>query len=302
MFNSNKVAVVTGANAGLGYQVALQLARSGVTVVMACRSMERASQAQSQLLAELPDASTQVMCLDLSEPESIRSFVGQFSERVGHLDLLINNAGIVGIPMTRNSIGHELQLETNYLGPFALTGLLLPFFRNSVPGRVVNVGSLAHRFAKFDLDDINWEAGGYGPMRAYARSKLALMSFTIELNRRLGDAGNAVVALGAHPGFASTEIGKGDTVIGPRTPLGRWFNGKMEPRVPTAAQAARPIVFAACDDTVRGGEYYGPGGWLEISGEPGNARVNALARDSELAKSLWTLSESLTGISYLTGN
>ncbi len=296
---TGKVAVVTGANAGLGYQTTLQLARSGATVVMACRSPERAERARGQLLTEAPGASTLIMRLDVSEPESIAIFGRHFAQQVGSLDLLINNAGIVGTPLQRNSVGHELQLATNYLGMFALTGTLLPMFRTDVPSRIVNIGSLSHRLAKLDLDDINWEKGRYGPMRAYARSKLAVLTFTMELNRRLQLAGSKTMALAAHPGFAATEIGKDNSLMNPKNPVGKWFNHKMEAKIPTAAEAARPILLAARNEGVRGGDYYGPGGWLEIAGEPDKARVNPAARDIATGKRLWALSEAMTGVSYL---
>ena len=294
------VAVVTGANAGLGYQTSLQLARWGATVVMACRNPERAERARGQLLAQAPDATILVMHLDVSEPESIAAFGRQFAQQPGTLDLLINNAGIVGIPLRRNSLGHELQLATNYLGMFALTGTLLSLFRPDVPARIVNVGSLSHRLAKLDLDNLNWETGRYGPMRAYANSKLAVLTFTMELNRRLRQAGSPIQALAAHPGFAATDIGKDNSLMNPKNPIGQWFNRKLEAKIPAAADAARPILLAACGAGVRGGDYYGPGGWLEIAGEPAKARVNPRAMDIEVGKRLWALSEALTRVSYLT--
>ena len=299
---TDTVAVVTGANAGLGYQTTLQLARSGATVVMACRSPERAERARGQLLTEAPGASTLIMRLDVSEPESIATFGQHFAQQVGSLDLLINNAGIVGIPLRRNSVGHELQLATNYLGMFALTGTLLPLFRPDVPARIVNVGSLSHRLAKLDLNDLNWETGRYGPMRAYATSKLAVLTFTMELDRRLRQAGSTIQALAAHPGFAATEIGKDNSFMNPQNALGRWINRRLEAKIPAAADAVRPILLAACAEGVQGGDYYGPGGWLEIAGEPARARVNPRAMDIEVGKRLWSLSEALTGVRYLTDN
>jgi NAD(P)-dependent dehydrogenase (short-subunit alcohol dehydrogenase family) len=297
---SDAVVVVTGANAGLGYQLVRRLAGLGVMLVMACRSLERAGRARERLLAELPEARLRVMQLDVSEPESLHAFGLQFREQFGQLDLLINNAGIVGGPLTRNSAGYELQLATNYLGPFALTGNLLPFFRIDGPARIVNVGSLSHRLAKLDLDDINWEKTRYGPLRAYARSKLALLAFTMELNRRLFETDSNVVALAAHPGFAATEIGKDNSLMNPKNALGRWFNSKMEALIPSAEEASRPIFFAACDESAQGGDYYGPGGWLEIGGEPARARLNKLALDHAIGRRLWSLSEQLTGVSYLS--
>jgi NAD(P)-dependent dehydrogenase (short-subunit alcohol dehydrogenase family) len=176
--------VITGANTGLGFQTALQLARTGARIVMACRNTEKAREAQRQLLAEVPEAETIIVPVDVSEPASIREFGRRVSDGVGPLDVLINNAGIVAVPLSRNSVGHELQLATNYLGPFALTGTLLPFFRNDAPARIVTVGSLAHRAAKLDLDDLYWEVTAYHVWKGYARSKLALLGVAMELSRR----------------------------------------------------------------------------------------------------------------------
>jgi NAD(P)-dependent dehydrogenase (short-subunit alcohol dehydrogenase family) len=277
--------VITGANAGLGFQTALTLARTGARIVMACRNPEKARKAQSDLLAE--------------EPASIREFGRQIAERIGPLDILINNAGIVAGPLTRNSVGHELQLVTNYLGAFELTGTLLPFFRDGAPARIVNVGSLAHRLARLDLDDLNWEETAYNEWKAYARSKLAMVGFTMELNRRLRQRGSNITALGAHPGFAATDIGRNSALLTPKNRIGRWFNTKLEALlIPTAAQAARPILHAACSEDATGGDYYGPSGFLEIAGKPGDARVNPIANDAALGSRLWALSESMTGIRF----
>jgi NAD(P)-dependent dehydrogenase (short-subunit alcohol dehydrogenase family) len=294
------VVVITGANAGLGFETALALARSGARVVMACRSQERAEQARSDLLARVPAAAATILPLDVSEPESIRSFVREFSDRCGQLDVLINNAGIVAVPLSRNSVGHEMQLATNYLGAFALTGLLLPLFRAGGRARVVNVGSHANRLGRLPLDDPNWERTPYRELRAYARSKVALLSFTIELERRLRRSGSHVIALGAHPGFAATDIRRHSPKLTPPGFVGRWVDTVGALVTPTAAEACRSIVHAARDEGVRGGDYWGPSGWLEIRGEPGRARVNPIARDVELGRRLWSLSESLTGVRYLS--
>lgn len=298
---SAKVAVITGANAGLGFQTSISLARMGMRVVMACRNMEKAERARNELLAEVPGADASILQLDVSELESIQAFGRQFAAQVGRLDLLVNNAGIVAIPLARNSKGYELQLATNYLGAFALTGTLLPFFRNVAGDRIVNVGSLAHRFGKLKLDDLNWEKDEYREMGAYARSKVAMLSFTMELDRRLRQSGSHIIALGAHPGFAATNITANDTALTPKGALGKWFNEKMILLVPTAAKAARPIVYAATADGVSGGDYYGPRGLFEIAGKPGRARVNPVARDTETGKRLWGVSEEMTGVRYLSG-
>lgn len=296
-----KTVVITGANAGLGFHTALTLARDGAHVVMGCRSMDRARAAQDALLATVPDARTTILPLDVSEPESIREFGRRFAEQIGRLDLLINNAGIVGVPLSRNSAGHELQLATNYLGAFALTGTLLPFFPGDAPARIVNVGSLAHRLAKLDLDDINWETNRYDPWRSYARSKLAVLTFTMELDRRLQRRAPNLIALGAHPGFAATEIGRHSPTLTPKNALGRWLQDKVALVIPTPADAARPILHAACATSARGGEHYGPRGFLEIAGAPGASRVNPRARDTALGAQLWARSEAMTGVRYLDG-
>jgi len=297
---SDRVAVVTGANAGLGFQTAMELARAGFRVVLGCRNPARAAQAESSLHHHVPDASTLLIPLDVSEPDSISEFARQLAAQAGHLDLLINNAGVAGVPMAYNSAGHELQMATNYLGAFALTGRLLPLFRSDAPARIVNVGSLAHRIAKLDVDDLNWERSPYGEWRAYARSKIALLAYTMELNRRLRQAGSHVVALAAHPGFASTNIGKSNSLTNPSNRIGKWVNHQMEKLIPSAWQACGPIIFAALEEGVQGGDYYGPGGWLEIAGRPAKARLKAVAQNLEQARRLWSLSESLTGIRYLS--
>jgi NAD(P)-dependent dehydrogenase (short-subunit alcohol dehydrogenase family) len=294
--------VVTGANAGIGFQAALNLSRLGAHVVMACRSMERAKRAQSEILAEVPDAKTVIIPLDVSEPNSIREFGRRFSEQIGELDLLINNAGIVATPLARNSVGHEMQLATNYLGAFALTGTLLPFFTRTMQGRIVNVGSLMHRFGKLDLDDLNWEKSPYNKWQGYGRSKVAMLSFTMELDRRLHESGSNIIALGAHPGFANTDVAKNNAELRAQSGFRAWRQKKLEPLVPTAAEAVRPIIHAATSEGVSGGEYYGPSGFLEIGGKTvRKARVNPIARDVDIGKRLWTLSESMSGVRYLSG-
>ncbi|MFV8816746.1 SDR family NAD(P)-dependent oxidoreductase [Haliea sp. E17] len=297
-----KIAVVTGANAGLGYHTTLKLARKGYTVVMGCRSLERAEAAREQLLAEVPGAVLDIIPLDLSDPASITAFVETFGQRYTHLDLLVNNAGIVGVPLTFNSADHELHFATNYLGPFALTGLLLPFFDAAKPGRIVNVGSLAHRLGKLPLDDLNWkgEKPEYDPMKAYARSKIATQSFNQELARRLAASGSKVISVGAHPGFAATEITRKTGYGTPTSGFKKWFQGKMERLVPTPDQASEPTMLAACGDAVANGDYYGPGGFLEIGGKPAPAKVNKLAKDLETGKRLWALTEDMTGVRFLS--
>jgi NAD(P)-dependent dehydrogenase (short-subunit alcohol dehydrogenase family) len=295
-----KHVVVTGANAGLGFQTSLKLAGDGAKVVMACRNLEKGQAALNQISERVPGADLLLLRLDVADLDSVREFSRQFSDRVGSLDVLINNAGIVAIPLTRNGAGHELQLATNYLGAFALTGMLLPFFRRELPARIVNVGSLAHRFGTLDVDDLNWEQTPYDQWKAYARSKLAMLSFTMQLSRCLRKMGSNIEALAAHPGFAATEIHKKNEALTPKNVFSKWLQDKMSTLVPPAVDAVRSIIMAASADAVSGGEYYGPGGFLEIFGQPGKARVNPVANDIAVGKRLWAVSESMTGVQYLS--
>ena len=302
MSASNRTAVITGANAGIGFEAALKLAEKGTNILMACRSLDKAKQARVELLSRVPRANIEILPLDVSEPKSIKEFTERFAEQVGALDILINNAGIVTPLLSRNSLGYELHLATNYLGAFALTGMLLPYFRKGAPTRIVNVGSLAHRFGKFDFDDPNWDKTTYNNWKAYARSKIATASFTIELNRRLQQNGGGTIALAAHPGFAATDMGRKSGATTPKSKFGRWYQGKMEAWIVAKPEhAADPIIHAASADDVGGGDYYGPTGLFEIKGKTGKAKLNPLARDVDFGRRLWNASESLTGVSYLSG-
>lgn len=297
---SKKVAIVTGANAGIGFAVTRALATQGFKIVMACRNQEKAESARQQLLKIIPEAELVILPLDLSEPASVRQFAEQFASEIGELDLLINNAGILAMPLSRNSAGHESQLATNYLSNFALIGYLLPCFREDRQTRIVNVGSLAHRTGKLALDDLNWEKTPYKEMKGYAYSKVALLTYTIELNRRLERSGKKLIALGAHPGFANTEIKNKSPSMKAKTRFSLWFEKVTTPFIPLAADAARPILLAALSDDAKGGEYYGPGGFLEIGGKPAKAKLNPVTLIPENGQKLWQLSEEMTGVRYLS--
>jgi NAD(P)-dependent dehydrogenase (short-subunit alcohol dehydrogenase family) len=291
--------VTTGANSGIGYQVALHFARRGDTVVMACRNPDKARDAQRRIEQQVPGAKVLPMQLDVSELGSVREFGRRYSQEVGELDVLINNAGTVALPLTRNSAGHELLLATNYLGVFALTGLLLPSFKRA-GARIVNVGSIAHRFGKLNIDDLNWQTTKYDEWKAYANSKVALLSHTLELNRRLKASASHVIALAAHPGLANTNIKQAREALKPPGPIRRWYSKHMTKLIPSAENAARSVILAATAENVAGGEYFGPGGLLELGGAPKEARLNPIVRDPVLSKQLWTLTEAMTGARYLS--
>ncbi|MVF13454.1 SDR family oxidoreductase [Ketobacter sp. MCCC 1A13808] len=299
---SNKTVVITGANSGIGYEATLKLAATGARVLMACRSMDKAEKARSTILSQVPEGKIDILPVDVSELSSVEDFVKSFAEQIGELDILVNNAGIVTPMLSRNSMGHELHLATNYLGPFALTGRLLPYFNKRAPTRIINIGSLAHRFGKFDFEDPNWDKTKFNHWKAYARSKIATASFTMELHRRLQKNGADIISLGAHPGFAATDVGTKTGATTPKTAFGKWYQGKLESWiVALPVHAAEPMVHAISADDVVGGDYYGPTGLFEIKGKTGKARMNPLASDIEFGRRLWATSESLTGVRFLSG-
>lgn len=276
-----RVAVVTGANTGIGYETARALAARGATVVLACRNAERAADAARRIGAAAPGAVVDTARLDLGSLESVRAAAADIRSRHDRIDLLINNAGVTGLD-GHTADGIEIQFGINHVGHFALTALLLD--RLGPGGRVVTVSSIGHRFGRFD------QAGKPCGTSPYADSKLANLLFTYELDRRLRAAGNSVSALAAHPGGASTEVFRYSPP---------WFRipnlaiAKMFGRTP--AMGALPTLRAATDPTARGGEYYGPGGLFEIHGHPDIVESTARSHDPELQAALWAASENMTG-------
>jgi NAD(P)-dependent dehydrogenase (short-subunit alcohol dehydrogenase family) len=275
---AGRTAVVTGATSGLGLATARALAAAGARVVLAVRDVDRGT----AVAAGVP-GQVEVRRLDLADLRSVRTFAGGWD---GPLDVLVNNAGIMMVPAGLTADGFELQFGTNHLGHFALTNLLLPH----VTERVVTVASSAHRAGTIALDDLNWRRRRYSPERAYAQSKLANLLFTLELQRRLTEAGSRVRATSAHPGWAATNL-QGRT-------QNRVKDGFMEIGnrlwATSSEEGARPILFAATAD-IPGGSYVGPGGFLERRGTPALVGRTAAASDPELAKRLWAASAELTG-------
>jgi NAD(P)-dependent dehydrogenase (short-subunit alcohol dehydrogenase family) len=293
-----RTGIVTGANAGLGFETALQLTRRGARVILACRSGQRAEAAVQKIRAVVPGADLEIATVDVGDLTSVRSFAATCMRRFSQLDFLCNNAGIIAAPYSRSPQGLELHMATNYFGPFALVGLLLDLLRASSHGRIVNISSQIHRLAKLPMQDLNWEDRHYRPFGAYAQSKLALTCFTLELHRRLQREGSHVMALLAHPGFSITDV----------PPTG-WFSRvagtRLKPLiarsglVQSAAEGARSSLYALTSLDVRGGDYIGPDNWLGSSGAPARARPSACATDPAVAAALWERSSRLTGISPL---
>ena len=278
---AGRTAIVTGANSGLGLVTARQLAKAGAKVVLAVRNTSKGEAASATITGD-----TEVRELDLADLSSVRAFAEGWT---GDVELLVNNAGVMAIPEYRTADGFEMQIGTNHLGHFALTNLLLPHLKD----RVVTVSSQAHRAGSIRVDDLNWENGGYKPWRAYGQSKLANLLFTLDLQRRLDEAGSSLRALAAHPGYASTELqGHSES---------RVMDALMKVANRAFAQSdemgALPTLFAATED-LPGNSYVGPDGFQEQRGHPTLVGRTAKANDAGVARTLWELSENLTGATF----
>ena len=289
--HQGRLAIVTGANIGLGFETALALAGKGCEVVLACRSMDKAETARAQIVAQYPKAQVHCMALDLASQKSVRAFAKAFSKKFKRLDLLINNAGIMMPPYTLTEDGFESQLAANYLGHFALTGLLLPLL-NATPGaRVVTLSSLAHKWSGIRFDDLQF-AKGYDARLAYGQSKLACLMFAYELQRRLAKSGASTLSLAAHPGISATNLFQHmPKIVGGLAPLaGLVFN--------SARGGAQPTLYAALGADIEGGDYCGPGSLGEMRGAPVKVGSNRRSRDLQAAAQLWDVSQELTGVQY----
>ncbi|MEM7798919.1 MAG: oxidoreductase [Chloroflexota bacterium] len=292
---TGKIIIVTGANSGLGYETTKALAAKSGKVIMGCRSRGKAETAFNQIKAEQPNADLEIIDLDLASLASIRAFVDQFKAKYSQLDLLINNAGIMMVPYGLTEDGFERQLGTNHLGHFALTGLLFDLLNSTPDARVVNVSSTGHRMGSMDFDNLLYEGGeGYSPTRAYGRSKLANLLFTKELQNQFNAVDSSAIAVSAHPGGSDTNLGNHLESNLLFRIVGAVMGGMMQ----GADMGALPQIRAAVDPKVKGGEYYGPKGFMEISGYPVQVKSNAAANSDADAKQLWKMSEDLTGIKY----
>ena len=291
---TGKVAVVTGGNSGIGFGAVKAFARKGAETVLACRSPERGQAALAALKTEVPDAKAEVMLLDLASLASIERFATEFGERYSRLDVLANNAGIMGGPFAKTEDGFERQVGTNHLGHFALTGRLLDGLLATPGARVVNVSSMGHRRGEVDLDNLLYEQGGYGGWTAYFRTKLLNLLFMYELQRRFERRGAEAHSLAAHPGFSGTNLGE---VMGNRWRVG-WFFKLGFMLMQSADMGALPTLRAATDPAARGGEYYGPGGFMEERGHPVLVASSEASHSEADARRLWEMSEELTGVRY----
>ena len=295
---TGRTAVVTGANSGIGFHAARELAAHGASVTLAVRDHARGDAAVAAILAQHPGSDVSRGDLDLADLASVRAFAADWSAAHPEgLDLLVNNAGVMAIPRRLTADGFEMQFGTNHLGHFALTGLLLPALVARPRSRVVTVSSGAHRFGRMDFDDLMGERR-YHPWRAYGQSKLANLLFTSELQRRLDASGVPVLAVAAHPGYAATNLQS----VGPSMSGRGWLLQPMEAANRVLAQSAEmgalPTLFAATAPGLPGGSYVGPDGFLEQRGHPRLVGRSAAARDRVSARRLWDVSQALTGVAY----
>lgn len=288
---TGRVAVVTGANRGLGLEITTALAVAGASIVMACRDRDRARSAATTVLRQAPRAQIDIVALDLADLASVRQFPPAFARLHGHLDLLVHNASAIMVPQQHTRDGFEMHLGVNHLGAFALTGWLLDALKASPAGaRVVSLSSLSHRMTGgLQLEDVNFERTPYRIMDAYGRSKLASLMFGRELDRRLRRAGLPIRSVIAHPGYAATN-----------PDLGGFFMRLMTRIIAQPpAMGALPILYAATAGDVQGGDFYGPSGINELRGHPKKVEGSLMSRDEALARQLWERSEQLTGVRYL---
>jgi NAD(P)-dependent dehydrogenase (short-subunit alcohol dehydrogenase family) len=295
---AGKTVLITGANSGIGYQAALELARRGAHVLLGVRSAAKGSEALEKLSHAVPGAKAEVAEIDMASLTSIRAFAAGFAARGLALDVLINNAGVMALPQRElTADGFERQFGTNHLGHFALTGLLMPQLLQSTAAdapRVVTVASLAHRNGKIDFANLQSERS-YDPWGAYNNSKLANVMFALELDRRARAQHSRLASIPVHPGVSRTNIFSG---TGPRD-VKKMMVGLLGPLVSQDdAHGALPTLYAATVPEANGGEYIGPDGFGELKGYPKVVEPRPQAKDVEVARRLWEVSEELTGVVY----
>ena len=283
---TGRVAVVTGASAGIGAETARVLGAKGARVILGVRNIAKGEAVVAGIRARHPSAQVEVQRLDLAALASVKRFAQGTRTRLTRLDLLVANAGVMTPPQGRTEDGFELQFGINHLGHFALIGHLMPLLDSTKGARLVVLSSMAHKVGKLDFEDLNWRDRRYKASRAYSDSKIANLYFVAELARRLGNRGPRVTA--AHPGWTATELQR-------HSGLAIFFNRFFAQGVEIGAL---PTLRAAFDPAAAPGDYFGPGGFLEMRGAPVKVKPSARAGDEDSAQRLWTHSEALTGVTY----
>ncbi len=287
-----KIAIVTGANSGIGYEVTIGLVKKNFEVIMACRNMQKAEEARANILRLHPDATLHIIKLDTSGLREVRKFADQFQQHYQQLHLLVNNAGIMMSPYKVTEDGFENQFATNYLGHFALTDLLLPTLTKTPNARVVTLSSISYKWSGIEFDDLQARKK-YSKKKAYGQSKRACLMFAFELQRRLSAQGYDSISIAAHPGLAKTNLDQYYPAL--IRPLGNLF---LQP----ATKGALPVLYAAMDKNLEGGEFIGPDGFQQIRGYPSKVEADEYAHDKKVAERLWSESEQMTNVFYLSKN
>ena len=283
-----KTIIVTGSSSGIGFETAKALAAKGAHVVMAVRNKQKGNNAIDKIKKEFPDAKLHMLTLDLADLDSVRQFAREFNSNFEQLDILINNAGVMIPPYSKTKDGFELQMGTNHMGHFALTGLLLHKIVSTPNSCIVVVASQAHRYGNINFDDLNWEKRKYKDWNAYGDSKLANLYFAYGLSRRLKEHGYKTVVTAAHPGWTATELQR-------HSKLFELLNGIF---AMPAWQGALPTLRAACDVSLNTGDYLGPHGLGEWRGYPVIVKSNKLSYRTDIGDRLWDVSEVLTKVQF----
>ncbi len=295
---SGKIIIITGANSGLGYEITRVLASKKPHIVMACRNLEKADKAKSEILKENPKASLEIMQIDLSKQSSVKEFVKEFIRKHDKLDILFNNAGVMFAPKVTTEDGFELHMAANHFGHFALTGLLMNFLEKTENSRVVSIASMGHRFGKINFKNLNSEKGRYNKLSAYSNSKIASLYFGYELNRRLEEKGSQVLSIVAHPGWTRTNLQTAGGAIDESKGQIRFWNFMNIFFSQTVDMGVLPQLRAAFDPDAKGGEYYSPEKFLHLKGYPIVKPSNKRSRNEKIGKQFWEVSEELTGVKY----
>lgn len=285
---TGKVIIVTGSTSGIGKETAREVAKKNATTIMAIRNLEKGKKVKEELLTEYPDANLFLLKLDLSDLTSIKDFVLEFNQQFQSIHYLINNAGVMMPPYSQTKDGFELQMGTNHLGHFALTGLLFPLLKKTKGSSIINVSSMAHRAGNIDFDDLDWTKRKYNRSRAYGDSKIANLYFTYELQRIVNQQKLDVIVTAAHPGWSATELQRH---AGPLALLNIVFGQKP-------SKGALPTLRAAFDPQKQGGDYYGPRGLLEFGGYPKKVNSNKRSHQNDTAKRLFEVSTELTKVTF----
>ena len=285
---SGKIAIVSGSNSGIGFETARILADKNAEVILAVRNRGKGEKAIQQIKDQNKNANVKLMHLDLARLQSVKTFSDEFKQKYNRLDLLINNAGVMIPPYSKTEDGFELQMGTNHLGHFALTGLLLDIIKNTPDSRIVIVSSLAHKMGNINFDDLNWEKRNYKRQKAYGDSKLANLYFAYELRGRLKKNGLDIKVTAAHPGWTATELQRYSPVI---EFLNKFFAMPQ-------AQGALPTLRAAADENAQSGDFFGPDGFGNWRGYPVKVESNELSHNKEIAEKLWEVSEELTKVKF----